>query len=150
MALEKAMWAHGHGMAVEVPGNIKSEWRAGFFIRLVGKPNTTNWLHFAIPTAVIVNDNRLRIDSALLRFRCGSLSADVTNLHVFDGENRVFAADNLNLSPTAAGMHVQRWVLPNKPDVFWGVGVTVGVRFGGATDAQNTMEFAAAGVDFLP
>ena len=150
MALEKAMWAHGHGMAVEVPGNIKSEWRAGFFIRLVGKPNTTNWLHFAIPTAVIVNDNRLRINSALLRFRCGSLSADVTNLHVFDGENRVFAADNLNLSPTAVGMHVQRWVLPNKPDVFWGVGVTVGVRFGGATDAQNTMEFAAAGVDFLP
>ena len=148
MALEQAMWAHGHGMAVEVPGNLKSEWRAGFFIRVVGKPNTTNWFHFAIPTAVIVNDNRLRIDSALLRYRCGSALADITNLHVFDGENRVFAADNLNLSPTA--LTVTRWTLPNKPDVFWGVGVTVGVRFGGANDAQNTMEFAAAGVDFLP
>jgi hypothetical protein len=148
MALEKAMWAHGHGMAVEVPGNLKSEWRAGFFIRVVGKPGTTNWFHFAIPTAVIVDGNRLRIDSALLRYRCGSSSADITNLHVFDGENRVFAADNLNLSPTA--LTVTRWVLPNKPEVFWGVGVTVGVRFNGATDAANTMEFASAGVDFLP
>jgi hypothetical protein len=146
--LEMAMWAHGHSMAVEVPSNIVSEWRAGFFIRVVGKPNTTNWFHFAVPTAVIVNDNRLRIDSAMLRFRSGSTLADVTNVHVFDGENRVFAQDNLNLSPTALGFN--RFVLPNKPEVLWGVGVTVGVRFTGANAAQNTMEFAAVGVDFLP
>ncbi|MBY0519834.1 MAG: hypothetical protein K2P79_05340 [Sphingomonas sp.] len=146
--LEQAMWAHGHSMAVEVPANLVSEWRAGFFIRVIGKKNTTNWFHFAIPTSVIVNDNRLRIDSAMLRFRSGSTGADVTNVHVFDGENRVFAADNLDLSPNALGF--QRFTLPNKPEVFWGVGVTVGVRFTGATDAANTMEFAAAGVDFLP
>lgn len=146
--LENAMWAHGHSMAVEVPGNLVSEWRAGFFIRVVGRANTTNWFHFAIPTAVIVNDNRLRVDSAMLRFRSGSTAADVTNVHVFDGENRIFAQDNLNLSPTA--LTFNRFTLPNKPDVFFGVGVTVGVRFTGINDAQNTMEFAAAGVDFLP
>jgi len=142
------MWAHGHGMAVEVPGNLVSEWRAGVFIRGVGKRGTTNWFHFAIPTTVIVNDNRLRIDSAMLRFRSGSNLADVTNLHIFDGETRIFAADNLNLSPAALGF--ERFVVPNKPEVRWGVGVTVGVRFTGANDAQNTMEFASAGVDFLP
>jgi hypothetical protein len=97
---------------------------------------------------VIVNDNRLRIDSAMIRFRCGSLSADVTNIHVFDGENRIFAKDGMNLSPT--GWHFERAILPNKPEAFFGVGVTLGVRFGGANDAQNTMEFASAGVDFLP
>ncbi|MET0181057.1 MAG: DUF6623 family protein [Novosphingobium sp.] len=146
--IEKAMWAHGHSMVVEVPSNIVSEWRAGFFIRVIGRPNTTNWFHFPVPTPVIVNDNRLRIDSALLRFRSGSTLADVTNVHVFDGENRVFARDNMNLSPGALGL--ERFTLPNKPEVFWGVGVTVGVRFTGTTNAQNTMEFAAAGVDFLP
>lgn len=146
--LEAAMWAHGHSMAIEVPGNIKSEWRAGFFIRVIGKPNTTNWFHFAVPTTVIVNDNRLRIDSAMVRMRSGSTLADITNVHVFDGENRVFAQDNMNLSPTAFGL--ERFSLPNKPDVVWGVGITLGVRFTGSTDAQNTMEFAAVGIDFLP
>jgi hypothetical protein len=34
--------------------------------------------------------------------------------------------------------------------VFWGVGVTLGVRFNGATDQQNTINISAAGVDFLP
>lgn len=77
--LEKAIWVHGHGMIVEVPSNLVSEWRAGFFIRVIGKRNTTNWSHFPIPTPVIVNDNRLRIDSAMLRFRSGSDLADVTN-----------------------------------------------------------------------
>ncbi|TIX48914.1 hypothetical protein E5222_14335 [Alteraurantiacibacter aquimixticola] len=123
-------------------------WRAGFYIRVVGRAGTTNWFHFAIPTAVIVNDNRLRIDSAMLRYRCKSSHADVTNLHVFDGETKVLSRDGLNLSPTA--WDFERFVLPDKPEVRWGVGVTVGVRFNGTSNTDNTMEFASAGVDFLP
>jgi hypothetical protein len=142
------MWAHGHGMAIEFPDRIVSEWRAGFFIRVVGAPGSTNWLHFAIPTTVIANDDRLRIDSAMLRYRAGSPAASVTNVHVFDGEFRIEAHDNLNLSPTA--FDFQRFDVPAKPEVAWGVGVTVGVRFNGASDAENTLEFASAGVDFLP
>lgn len=148
MALEQASWTHGHGLAVEVPGNIKSEWRAGFFIRLVGRPNTTNWLHFAIPTPVIVKDNRLAIDSALVRMRSESTAADITNVHVFDGENRIAAHDNLDLSPSAWTM--LRFAVPNRPEVKWGIGVTLGVRFTGSTDQANTMEISAAGCDFLP
>ncbi|MEV0154291.1 DUF6623 family protein [Micromonospora sp. NPDC050686] len=148
MALEQAMWAHGHSLAVEFPDRIKSEWRAGFFIRLVGRPGTTNWLHFGIPTPVIVNDNRLAIDSALIRFRCETSQAAVTNVHVFDGEKRIAAHDNLALAPTTFGM--QRFGVPGRPEVLWGVGVTLGVRFNGTTDQQNTMEISSAGVDFFP
>lgn len=148
MSLEKAMWTHGHSIAIEFPDRIKSEWRAGFYIRIVGKPNTTNWFHFGIPTPVIVNGNRLAIDSALVRLRSKSTSADVTNLHVFDGENRIAAHDGLNVSPLAWEMC--RWAVPGKPEVRWGIGVTLGVRFTGSTDEQNTMEIASAGVDFLP
>lgn len=146
--LEQAMWAHGHSMVVERPQDLVSEWRAGFFIRVIGKRGATNWLHFPIPTPVIVNDNRLRIDSAMLRFRSLSNHAEVTNIHVFDGENRIFARDGMLFSPNQWGL--ERFTLPNKPEVFWGIGITVGVRFTGANDGQNTMEFASAGVDFLP
>ncbi|MBY8870588.1 hypothetical protein K7640_01875 [Micromonospora sp. PLK6-60] len=148
MALEQAMWAHGHSLAVEFPDRIRSEWRAGFFIRLVGRPGTTNWLHFGIPTPVIVNDNRLAIDSALIRFRCETNQAAVTNVHVFDGEKRIAAHDNLSLAPSTFGM--QRFAVPGRPEVLWGVGLTLGVRFTGTTDQQNTMEISSAGVDFFP
>lgn len=146
MALEKAMWVHGHSLAVEFPDRIKSEWRAGFFIRLIGKPGTTNWLHFGIPTPVIVNDNRLTMDSALVRFMSGR-GAAITNVHVFDGERRVSAHDNLALSPVNWEMHRFK---ASGAEVFWGVGVTLGVRFNGATDELNKIDISAAGVDFTP
>ncbi|WP_147367958.1 DUF6623 family protein [Fibrisoma montanum] len=148
MALAQAMWAHGHTMQIEVPGNIQTQWRAGFFIRVVGRPNTTNWFHFAIPTPVIVNDNRLAIDSALIRFRSNSPRAKITNVHVFDGERRIAAHDGLNLAPSPWGMH--RFAVPGRPEVLWGLGVTLGVSFTGTTEAENTLEISAAGCDLMP
>lgn len=148
MALEYAAWTHGHALAVEFPQNIKSEWRAGFFIRLVGKPNTTNWLHFGIPTPVIVNNNRLALDSVLVRMRSNSTRADITNVHVFDGERRIANHDNLDHSPS--GWTMLRFAVPGRPEVLWGVGLTLGVRFTGTTDAENTMEISSAGGDFWP
>jgi hypothetical protein len=145
--LKQAMWTHGHGMTVEVPDRIAGIWRAGFFIRVVGRANTTNWFHFHIPTPVIVKDKRLMIDSAMLRYRTGSAQAAVTNVHIFDGEGRIAAQDGLNLSPQGS-FAFQRFDAPGKPSVLWGTGVTVGVRFGGGSDAQRTMEFSSAGIDF--
>lgn len=145
--LKRAMWIHGHSMDIENPGAIASIWRAGFFIRVVGKPNTTNWFHFHVPTPVIVKDKRLMVDSAMLRYRSGSSNAAVTNVHVFDGESRIAAHDGLALSPLT-NFAFQRFDVPGKPDVLWGTGITVGVRFGGGTDAQRTLEFASVGIDF--
>lgn len=146
--LEQAMWTHGHSMTVEYPSQLVSEWRPGFYIRVVGKPGSTNWFHFAVPTPVIVNDNRLRIDSALVRFRSNSNSADITAIHVYDGEKKIASHDGLNLSPSNWTMH--RFDVPGHPEVLWGIGISIGVKFSGANDSANTMEIAAAGADFLP
>lgn len=148
MALEMAMWTHGHDLNVEFPDRIASEWRAGYFIRLVGKPNTTNWLHFGIPTPVIVDNNRLVIDSGLIRLRCAGSHAAVTNIHIYDGEIRIANHDGLSLAPTSFSTH--RYAVPGKPEVRWGIGVTLGVRFTGADSSQNTMDISSAGCDFLP
>lgn len=148
MALEMAMWTHGHDVSVEYPDRMKSEWRAGFFIRLVGKPSTTNWLHFGVPTPVIFKDNRLAIDSALVRLRCLATQASITNVHVFDGESRIANHDGLDHSP--ASFQMLRFAVPGRPEVRWGIGVTLGVRFTGTSDTQNTMEISSAGCDFIP
>lgn len=146
MTITQAMWTHGHSIRVEYPSRLNSTWRAGFYARIVGKPNTTNWLHFAVPTPVIVKDKRQMTDSVMLRFRAKSTRASITNVHVYDGERRIATRDGLSLSPSAFGMH--RIDVPGKPDVRWGVGISIGVHFSGATDAENTLEFASAGCDF--
>nr|WP_125778207.1 DUF6623 family protein [Antribacter gilvus] len=120
-------------------------WRAGFFARLVGRPSTTNWLHLPVPTPVIVDDKRQMVHSALVRLRTGSPRAKITNVHVFDGTRRIAAYDGLSLSPSAFGM--ERFDVPGRPDVWEGLGVTLGVRFDGTTNAENTIEIASAGVD---
>jgi hypothetical protein len=94
---------------------------------------------------VIVNDKRQMIDSVMLRFRATTTAAKVTNVHVFDGETRIAAFDNLSLSHTGFGF--DRFTVPGKPEVLWGIGVTLGVRFDGTTDPQNTMEFSSVGAD---
>lgn len=146
MAITQAMWIHGNSIKVEYHDRIKSIWRAGFYSRIIGNANTTNWFHFSIPTTVIVSDKRQMIDSVILRFKSGSNKAKVTNVHIYDGEDKIAAHDNLNLYPAAFGL--ERFNVPGKPDIHWGVGISVGVSFTGGADAQNTMEFSSAGCDF--
>jgi hypothetical protein len=143
--LTHAMWVHGHQVRVENPERMAQVWRAGFFARLVGRPSTTNWLHLPVPTPVIVDDKRQMVHSALMRLRTGSTRARVTNVHVFDGTRRIAAYDGLSLSPNTFGM--ERFDVPGRPDVFEGLGITLGVRFDGTTNAENTIEIASAGVD---
>lgn len=145
--IEYAAWMHGHTVKIEYPARMKSVWRAGFYARLVGNPGSTNWLHFAVPTPVIVRGKRLMSDSVMLRLRAGSTSTAVTSVHVYDGENRIATHDGLSLSPNAFGF--SRFNIAGKPDVRWGIGISIGVRFNGTTDAQNTLELASAGCDFM-
>ncbi len=81
-----ASWIHGHSMEIEYPDRIIWQVRKGYAYQLEGKPGTANWFHFAIPTPVIVNDVRLRIDSIILRFLTGSVDAFVRDVHIYDGE----------------------------------------------------------------
>lgn len=145
--LKEAMWVHGTGIEIEFPDTVESVWRAGFFTRIVGRPNTTNWLHFHVPTPVIVKDRRLMVDSAMLRYRCGSPSAAVHAVHVFDGDGRIAAHDGMSRHP-GGGFAFERFDVVGKPDVRWGTGISIGVRFGGGSAEARTIEFAAAGIDF--
>lgn len=142
-----AMWTHGTDLRVEVPDNVTSLRRYGFFTRVVGKANTTNWYHFAIPTPVIVDNNRLAFARAMLRFITGGPSAVVRDVHIYDGSSRISAHQFVNLSgvqPFAV------FGVPHKPDVFWGAGISIGVSTGAGTADQRRMDFISAGIDFLP
>ncbi len=146
-AIDHAMWAHGADLHVEVDANVESIRRYGFFTRVVGKPSTTNWYHFAIPTPVITNGNRLAFARAMLRFVSGGTAAVVRDVHVYDGSSRISAHQAVNLS---GNQPFAVFGVPHKPEVFWGAGISVGVTTGTGTAAQRRIDFISAGTDFLP
>lgn len=145
--LEHAAWVHGLDVHVEVDANVESIRRYGFYTRIVGKPNTTNWYHFAVPTPVITKGNRLAFERAMLRMVTGGRSALVRDVHIYDGEARIAAHQAVNLS---GSLPFAVFGVPHKPDVFWGAGISIGVTTGGGTATERRMDLISAGIDFLP
>jgi hypothetical protein len=144
MPLAHAMWIHGHSIRVEVLDRMDDTIRKGSYVRLEGKANTRNWFHLAIPTAVIVEGNRLRIDSVMLRFRTSG--ATVTAVHVYDGANKIASHDGLNLHP--GGWAFERFEVPGQPDIRWGLGISFKGEFG--SQSTRRIDVSSAGGDFLP
>jgi hypothetical protein len=148
--LAYAMWAHGHSMQIEYPDRIDLERRIGSFIQVRGKPFTSNWFHFAIPTPVIVDRTRLLVGSVMIRFRTGP-GASVFAVHIYDGENRIAAHDGLNLSPQGNFVW-PRFNVPAYPPIKWGLGISIGVKFGDSANLPPNkllFEISSAGCDFV-
>jgi len=145
IAVSYASWIHGRTLQIEYPDRIAAEDRIGWCAWVEGKPGTTNWFHFAIPTPVIINDVRLQIDSVLLIFKTGSIDAVVRDVHVYDGARRIAVFDLVNLT---GDQPLVRLVLPGAPAVGQGLGISVGVGFG-VEAMDHTMEFYSVGCDFV-
>jgi hypothetical protein len=151
MPIAHAMWVHGHSMNIEHPDRIASVWRAGFFGRIIGRSGQSTWIHFPVPTPVIVDDNRLRIESVLVRFRTTPTDAWVAAAHVYDGERKIASHDGLHDAPGA--WEVKRFAVPGTPEIRWGVGISINVQFhiDTAVDADSwRIDFSSVGCDFLP
>ena len=149
LRLAHAMWTHGHGVQIEYPDRLGHERRYGFFIRLRGKPFTSNWVHFEVPTPVIVDGRRLRVGSVMVRFRTGP-GAQVHAVHVWDGERRIATHNGLNLSPR--GFSWPRFDVPNHPYIRWGLGISVGIKFGDSANLPPNkllVDISSAGCDFV-
>jgi hypothetical protein len=149
LKLVHAMWTHGHGAEIQYPNRLAYDRRYGFFIRLKGKPFTSNWIHFQVPTPVIVDSRRLRAGSVMVRFRTGP-GASVHAVHVYDGERRIATHNNLNLTSTS--FKWPRFDIPKHPHIRWGLGISVGVKFGdGANQPPNKLlvDISSVGCDFV-
>ena len=139
-----ASWIHGVNIQVEWPWRLQWIRRPGHGTHLTGKPGTTNWFHFAIPTPVIGDGNRYKLDSVMLRFTTGSVASIVRHIHVYDGEKMIAIHNNVNLT----GSHgFERFTVPNKPKIYWGVGISIGVEFLNVSQSRE-MWFISAGGDF--
>ena len=144
--ISQAPWIHGTSVQVENPENLELIRRAGFYTYLVGKPNTTNWLHFAIPSPVIVDKKRLRIVCAILRGRTLSTNAIINHVHIYDGYTKIAAHNDLELT---GDQWFRKLGVADKPYIYWGLGISLGVQFKAGTANQRRIDLASAGCDLI-
>ncbi|MFB8792155.1 MAG: DUF6623 family protein [Potamolinea sp.] len=135
------VYMHGTSVQVEYTDRIESILRQGFYTTIVGKPNTFNWFHFAIPTLVITGKEKVKGVQVL--FRTDSNNVVMKNVHLYIGTQKVSPKDNLNLY----GSNGFGYITLNTPVSASGpVGISVGVSFGAT--ANRSIQFLQASGQF--
>lgn len=72
--------------------------------------------------------------------------AKIIGFHVWDGDKRIAAYDNLNVTVSTPNM--LRYDVPDRPEVLWGTVICVLVQFSGNV-ADNWVKMIGAGIDFF-
>ncbi|MCP4308592.1 MAG: matrilysin family metalloendoprotease [bacterium] len=142
--LENATWIHGNAALIEHENAVDFERKYGFYNRIVGKANSTNWIHFALPTPVIEDGRRLSLDRFMLRAVTGS-KATLRDVHIRDGERVVALLNGVNRSGV---MPFARFGVASMPAVRWGVSVSLGFDFGSGTNGDRRVDLISAGFDY--
>ena len=142
--LENASWIHGNAALVELPANVESQRYYGFYNRIVGKPGTTNWIHFALPTPVIEDGVRLVLDRFMLRAVLGEATT-LRDVHIRDGERVVALHNDVNATGT---LSFARFGVASMPAVSWGVSVSLGFTTGKGSAAARRIDLISAGFDY--
>jgi hypothetical protein len=146
MGIEHGMWTHGHSISIEQPEALQAVFYRGFMVELIGKPNFSAWVHYAVPTPVIASNNRLRADAVMIRYRTGvEDKARLAAIHVYDGELKIASFDGLQ--GASQNWSISRTEIPNKPYVEWGIGISILVQF--KPLANPLFQISSVGCDFL-
>lgn len=153
----QAMWVPGYVAQVEIPGSTRLRqvngvpWsdltglRYGFGTVFRGVGGQGNWFHFAIPSPVITDDKRVRLDRVFVLFNAEA-GARVESAHIWDGPNNVRRYDGLSVTGThGSAIDGSNTWLGGGGAVLWGIGISLFVRF---TNDAN-IHFTTAGADFL-
>src|SRR5436190_17855941 len=99
MAIKHAAWTHELG--IELESRSWSALRQGFYTTVrPSNEGTFGWVHFVIPTPVIVDGIRLKAESAMILFTTGQ-GAAITDFHVYDGEKKIADYNGLDLRGTS-------------------------------------------------
>ncbi|GEM_PF-5156213 len=151
-----ASWVHGSNIQLEQPTALKLvHYGYGTVVTVPASATApggnSGWIHFAIPTPVLVEGARAKLLRVLLSF---DGDAVIDRVDVWDGPYRILANP---MSPPMGGSHVGLGDLAvfefsDPPSIFFGVGISIHVRGCTFVDPpgcdHRTIQFAAAGADF--
>ncbi len=139
------IWQHGVGAIVEHPAQMILVRHSSDAIRVVGMAGSTNWLHYPLVTQQLNGHCHLQILRILLRYRCDSTTALITNIVLHDAENNIFKAAGLNLC--AFNWDEIMLLVNQEIPVGRGLNLSIGIRFDGADDETHALEISGVGLE---
>lgn len=139
------IWQHGVGAIVEHPAQMMLVRHSSDAIRVVGMAGSTNWLHYPLATQPLNGQSGMRIQRILLRYRCDSTTALITNVVLHDAENNIFKAAGLNLC--AFDWDEIMLLVDHEIESSRGLNLSVGIRFDGADDETHALEISGVGLE---
>ncbi len=147
-----AMWTHGHDALTETENVQIGSIGWGALIQAPQNSFETEWIHYNIPTPVILNDVRPKILRVMILFdtfnRGPVNSGAITSVHVWDRDNRILQIDGLALTGSHLNLDVEnRFEFPANVTPFFGVGVSIGYHFDPA-HRNGTLLITSVGADF--
>lgn len=142
--IENALWIHGNAAVVELPGAVESQRASGSFNRVIGKPNTTNWIHLALPSPTVVGGRTLTVGRFLLRAVTGS-GAILRDVRIHDGGELVARHDAVNMS---GPMSIESFGVASGPPAMFGVSASLGFTFTEGDSNSRRVDLISAGFDY--
>ena len=149
MSKIQASWVHGSSVQAEREGYFIAKQRAVYGARFRG--HGKEWFNFAIPTPVILDDQRSSLVKVFVLYQTEGTTAKIIKVHAYDGGKLIKAFDNLSLT----GYHSEvvdqsnSWVIKPAYKMMYGLGISVYVDFGKPTQAGVPLiRFVSAGADF--
>ena len=124
--LKQASWTHGNSLTVETPQNLASIIHIGWGTELRFVPGKSSWCHIPIPTPVIVDNQRLKVQKLFLFFNVKEGQGSIRNIHVYDGPSRIQTVDGLTLKCDHVGCidNVNTITLQNQHSVLFGLSIS--------------------------
>lgn len=91
-----------------------------------------------------MSDKQAKLHSVILKFKTRQEKVFVSNVHIFDGPNRIAVYDHVRLH----GDHgFERFEVRAIPEVQWLGGIYIAVSF--VEGSESWIEFVTAGAEFL-
>jgi hypothetical protein len=150
-----AMWVHGNTIVTEHPEHILALDYRGWGPEFQLKRGTQSWFHLAIPTPLILENQRAQLVRIFLCFNTPEGDGHISEVHVYDGADRVQVFEHLFLAGDrrASLMNEQNtFALPNPRLLYRGLGLSFLYQASLCTEElcpASYLSLAAAGAEFI-
>lgn len=156
--LKMAMWVSGTAAQEETaPKTLKRVgWGTGFEL----EPGHSCWFHFAIPTPVIIDDERVAVRAVYVLYALEYHAAaapgftpygiKIADLHIYDGGNKIREFNNVNRhGDHSHGLDSQNtWLIAPPITIYYGLGLSIKVVAEGWGNSVYSGILCTAGADF--
>jgi hypothetical protein len=155
MTLVTAIWTHGNAVVAEHPEHLLALDYRGWGPEFQLKRETQSWFHLAVPTPLILANQRTQLVRIFLCFNTPERDGRISEIHVYDGSDRVQVFEHLFLSGdrrTSLMNEQNAFALPSPRLLYRGLGISFLYQAAACTEEPcpgSYLSLAAAGGEFL-